>query len=102
MVSRFAIQANRDFINMLLKGKCPATAHYSVKDIWYPSYPNITLMMDYSHVIKRVHNHISKSGDSKNCTRKLKIKDYIFWDHWINAFKWDHDNNPFPIHRKLT
>ena len=59
-------------------------------------------MMDYSHVIKRVHNHISKSGDSKNCTRKLKIKDYIFWDHWINAFKWDHDKNPFPIHRKLT
>lgn len=40
--------------------------------------------------------------ETKNCTRKLKIKDYIFWDHWINAFKWDHDKNPFPIHRKLT
>ena len=31
MVSRFAIQDNRNFINMLLKGKCPATAYYSVK-----------------------------------------------------------------------
>lgn len=44
-------QVNGDFINMLLKGKCPATAHCSVKNIWYPSYPNVTLMMDYSHVI---------------------------------------------------
>jgi len=65
MVSMFAIQDNRNFINMLLKGKCPATAYYNVKNIWYPSYPNITLMMDYSLVIKRVRNHISKSGDSK-------------------------------------
>ena len=24
------------------------------------------------------------------------------WDHWIQAFRWDHDKNPFPIHRKLT
>lgn len=88
----------------------PEKSNYSIRNIWYPLHPNIVLLMDFSHVIKRVRNNISKSGESDDsngnqnkCIRTLKNGDHlILWDHWIQAFKWDHDTNPFPIHRKLT
>ena len=51
---------------------------------------NITLIMDYSHNIKKIRNNIYASGEHEMCTRKLKRNDnYIVWTHWINAYNWD-------------
>ena len=107
--SQDGAQVNRDFVNMFFRD-LPEKSNYSIRNIWYPLHPNIVLLMDFSHVIKRVRNNISKSwesgdsnGNQNKCIRTLKNGDHlILWDHWIQAFKWDHDTNPFPIHRKLT
>ena len=59
--------------------------------------------MDISHVIKKIRNNISKSGDSQFCKRLLKLDDkYIKWDHFKQAYTWDISTNPFPIHHRLS
>lgn len=59
--------------------------------------------MDISHVIKKIRNNISKSGDSQFCKQLLKLDDkYIKWDHFKQAYMWDISTNPFPIHHRLS
>jgi hypothetical protein len=56
-----------------------------------------------SHVIKKIRNNISKSGDFQFCKRLLKLDDkYIKWDHFKQAYMWDISANPFPIHQRLS
>ena len=60
-------------------------------------------IMDISHVIKKIRNNISKSGDFQFCKRLLKLDDkYIKWDHFKQAYMWDISANPFPIHHRLS
>jgi adenine C2-methylase RlmN of 23S rRNA A2503 and tRNA A37 len=72
--SQDGAQVNRDFVNMF----------FSIRNIWYPLHPNIVLLMDFSHVIKRVRNNISKSGKSSDSNgnqnkfiRTLKNGDHL-------------------------
>ena len=101
-ISMDGAQTNRDFLKMFFQNTTPLEEKYTTTNIFSPSDPKIAFIMDYSHVIKRVRNNILKSGDTKACVRNLKYNNNIYWDHWINAFKWDTDTNSFPIHRKLT
>lgn len=70
-----------------------------------PFYPNqkVTVIMDYSHNVKKIRNNIYSSGDHDTCTRKLKLNSqYIVWQHWIQAYIWDRSHNTMHIHQKLT
>ena len=101
--SQDGAQTNRDFINMFFLEKSALNRSFAIRNIYHPSNPEIIFIMDYSHVIKRIRNNVSKSGTCDGHQRCLTVGGQnIFWAHWINAFKWDTDNNPFPIHHKLT
>ncbi|XP_052809219.1 uncharacterized protein LOC128237669 [Mya arenaria] len=101
-ISMDGAQTNRDFMHLFFEKSTPKDENFSTKNIWSPHHPDIIFIMDFSHVIKRIRNNILKSGDTKSCTRILHYNNPILWDHWIQAYKWDRDNNSFPIHRKLT
>jgi hypothetical protein len=59
--------------------------------------------MDYSHVIKKIRNNISKSGTETNCKRYLKLGDhFIEWSHFRQAYLWDISTHPFPVHHQLS
>ena len=63
----------------------------------------VTLIMDYSHNIKKLRNNINASGNHELCTRKLSIDDkFIVWNHWMEAFLWDRSHNSMRVHQKLT
>lgn len=94
-------QTNRDFVKMFVDVS-PSEYKFSTTNIWAPAEPDITFIMDYSHVIKRVRNNISKSSDIAGSVRQLFFHQPILWQYWINAFRWDRVTNAFPIHRKLS
>lgn len=54
-VSLDGAQCNRDFMKMLIEGKTPETMFYmSIPNVFFdPTKPNIHIIMDYSHVIKK-------------------------------------------------
>ena len=94
---------NRSFQQMHFKdSEDQKMKNYTTKNPFRPSQ-EVTLLMDYSHNIKKLRNNIHYSGDHESCTRKLQYDNlYIVWDHWINAFNWDRCHNCVRIHRKLT
>ena len=76
--------------------------HYTTYNPFRPSQ-GVTLLMDYSHNIKKLRNNIHSSGDHVSCTRKLEIgSQFIVWNHWIQAFNWDRCHNCVRVHQKLT
>ena len=101
-VSMDGAQTNRDFMKMFFADSSPLLGNFATKNIWSPADPDILFIMDYSHVIKRVRNNVLKSGTGKDFVRNLVYNQDILWEHWVNAFKWDHETNAFPLHRKLT
>ena len=69
----------------------------------YRQTDKLTLIMDYSHNIKKIRNNIHSSGDHEVCTRKLKLNDhYVIWKYWVDAYNWDRYHNPMRIHPKIT
>ena len=94
--------ANRSFIKMHFPSTGGAKANnYKVYNMY--SNSEIVLMQDYSHVMKKIRNSLYKSSRAPNFMRRLcKGHHYILWEHWINAYNWDINTNPFPLHRKLT
>ena len=101
-VSMDGAQTNRDFMKIFFSGTSPLQGNFSTRNIWSPLDPEILFIMDYSHVIKRIRNNVLKSGTGKTYPRKLCYNQFIYWEHWVNAFKWDRETNAFPLHRKLT
>ena len=81
-VSMDGAQSNRNFMKMLLPSDARSML---VSNIYDSTQPNISIIMDYSHVIKKIRNNISKSGHSAN------HKD--FWDISVKTLK---------LHQKLT
>ena len=76
--------------------------NYTTVNPFNPS-KSVTMIMDYSHNIKKIRNNIFASGDAAFCTRKLKFKGHdIVWNHWIKAYNWDRATNLVRIHQKLT
>lgn len=67
------------------------------------SLNNVVLMMDFSHVVKKMRNNIIKSGVQEGCTRNLTLAngDTIQWQMFKDAYNWDLEN-ALAIHRKLT
>ena len=88
---------NRTFMKMLL---C-ASHDYKVKNQYGPG--EIVLLQDYSHVIKKIRNSLCKSSHAPKSKRCLQKGNHsILWEHWVGAYNWDINTNPFTIHRKLT
>lgn len=88
--------SNRAFLKM------HSVSNFTVPNMCYPER-QVTFLMDYSHVIKRIRNNISSSGDGKMQTSKLTHQGRVItWDHFLRAFMWDREVNPMRIHRKLT
>jgi hypothetical protein len=104
-VSTDGAQSNRDLFKILLPDfdtSNPVTC--SFRNIFsLKGNEKLFFIMDISHVIKKIRNNISKSGDSQFCKRLLKLDDkYIKWDHFKQAYMWDISTNPFPIHHRLS
>lgn len=74
-----------------------------IPNIYSPKSPNIIFIMDYSHVIKKIRNNISKSTSSTHGKRRLSVSGhYVLWCHFLNAHMWDIRHNPLPIHYHLN
>lgn len=103
-VSLDGAQYNRDFMKILIDGKTSETMFsMSIKNIYDSSKPNIHVIMDYSHVMKKIRNNISKSGLLNTHKKVLKFEsNHIFWEHWYKAYQWDIAVNPFKIYQQLT
>ena len=63
----------------------------------------VTLIMDYSHNVKKIIKNIYFSRDHDTCSRELKLHNKcVVWQHWIQAYHWDHKHYTVRIHQKLT
>lgn len=100
-VSTDGAQANRDLMNILLPNNKDDKS-FTFLNIMQPSQ-QISFVMDFSHVMKKIRNNINKSGlASYNKRNLLHGENPIHWNHWKSAFSWDISTNPFPVHRKLS
>lgn len=102
-ISTDGAQTNRDLFKLLLpefKSINPKTC--SFRNLYNPE-EEVVFIMDFSHVVKKVRNNISKSGKEAHCKRHLKLADqFIEWNHFTRAYLWDISSHPFPIHHKLS
>ncbi|PIK38809.1 hypothetical protein BSL78_24364 [Apostichopus japonicus] len=95
--------ANRQFINLHFSD-VPTDSKYLAANIVNPSRV-VAMCQDFSHIVKKIRNGIMKSGDhpSPINTRKLQLNgNYIVWQQWIDAVKWDRKVNSRPIHQKIS
>ena len=104
-ISTDGAQSNRDLYKILIPNfdtSNPITC--SFRNIFSQNENHkLFFIMDISHVLKKIRNNISKSGDAAYCKRHLKYGDtFIEWDHFKGAYLWDISTNPFPIHHKLS
>lgn len=102
-ISTDGAQTNRALFKVLLaefKSINPKTC--SFRNLYIPE-EEVVFTMDFSHVVKKVKNNISKSGKEAHCKRHLKLADqFIEWKHFTSAYLWDISSHPFPIHHKLS
>ena len=102
-VSTDGAQTNRDLFKLLVPGFRsvePKTCGFY--NIYCPG-STIFFIMDISHVLKKIRNNISKSGDAPHCKRLLQYdSNCIEWKHFRNAYLWDISEHPFPLHHRLT
>ncbi|KAH3882794.1 hypothetical protein DPMN_006739 [Dreissena polymorpha] len=91
--------SNRTFQSINLRKNPQTMVAQSPKD----PENSVILMMDNSHVIKKVRHSVIISGISKGCTRNLLLPDEspIQWQMWVNTFEWDQQNG-LKLHSKLT
>ena len=100
-VSTDGAQANRDLMNILLPENKENNT-FSFRNIMCPTQ-QISFVMDYSHVIKKIRNNINKSGSMPYNKRNITLNgNYIHWNQWKSAYTWDICTNPFPVHQKLS
>lgn len=95
---------NRAFQNMHFQDPTDAKEkQFTVTNPFYPSQ-SVTMIMDYSHNMKKLRNNINSSGNKSFSTRQLTKDDQlIVWDFWIEAYTWDKQfNTPIRVHQKLT
>ena len=105
-VSLDGAQANRDFMKIFLPqdGKKSDTMKtMKIKNVFDPAAPNIYIVMDYSHVMKKIRNNISKSGLKPGQKKQLLLKGHtILWEHWYKAYQWDTSKNALKVYPQLT
>jgi hypothetical protein len=90
-VSMDVAQTNRDFMKMLLLDNKTDSLHTMlVTNIFRPSLPKIAIIMDFSHVMKKIRNNCCKSGlKSAHKRKRTHRSSLIALNHWIQAFTWD-------------
>jgi len=103
-VSLDGAQTNRDFAKILLGDFHSSTVNTMRVQNIFSLIPQYTyVIMDYSHVMKKIRNNLNKSGKQSSYKRHLLNNGYfIYWEHLKSAYIWDITHNPFPIHQKLT
>ncbi|WAR03081.1 hypothetical protein MAR_009639, partial [Mya arenaria] len=94
-VSMDGAQSNRDFMYMfsmrlVLDSKIFQPRIFGLK------ITLISLLLWIIHI-----NNILKGSHKNSSTKLLCYNTTILWEHLKNDFKWDHDTNDFPLHRKL-
>ena len=101
-------QTNRTFMKMLLP-EDQRTSYtmqtMSCRNIYDATFPNICIIMDYSHIMKKIRNNILKSGFSENHKRLLSLgiqNENIIWDHWYRSYQWDISSNTLKVYQQLT
>lgn len=102
-VSLDGAQTNRDFAKLLLGTfKSDLIKTMTVKNIFSFKQEPIFVIMDYSHLIKKIRNNLHKSGRLDSYKRHLKFNGhFIYWEYFVNAYMWDITHNPFPVYQKL-
>lgn len=105
-ISMDGAQVNRVFMKMLLPEDQKTSFTMKtmlIKNIFDPKAPKISIIMDYSHLMKKIRNNILKSGHLDFHKKHLFINDeFILWEHWFQAYHWDTSVNTFKVHPKLT
>lgn len=85
-ISLDGAQANRDLMKMFLppdQRSSDTITTVTFPNVFDHTQPKITIIMDYSHLIKKIRNNISKSGHMKH-HKKLKIKGLL---HYMGALE---------------
>ena len=81
-VSLDGAQANRDFMKIFLpqgSKKSDSINTMKIKNVFDPASPNIYMIMDYSHVMKKIWKNISKSGLKPGQKSSCFLRGIIFY-----------------------
>ena len=88
---------NRAFINIISSGCEPIARNIVTLN------ESISCIMDFSHVMKKIRNSFSSSGNSPSHKRNIiHPRGFILWEYFISAYQWDVKTNFLRLHRKLT
>ena len=88
---------NRSFINEICESGSAIAKNLA------HLHSEISCIMDFSHVVKKIRNSLSSSGAQDYHTRNLAThKGGIHWKLFIDAYQWDKTRNYLRIHRKLS
>ncbi|KAL3890552.1 hypothetical protein ACJMK2_002834 [Sinanodonta woodiana] len=93
---------NRAFLEMHFLHQNPIETKMVAK-YYRNSMREIIFMMDPCHLLKKIRNSILSRGFEDFHKRHLTVDGFfIIWKMWIDAYKWDHSTNIFPVHQKLS
>jgi hypothetical protein len=66
----------------------------------------VIIVQDFSHIVKKVRNALLSSGlatgESKYTRSMVLSGKSLVWKQWIDAVKWDRENNSRPIHHRVS
>ncbi|ELT87513.1 hypothetical protein CAPTEDRAFT_190460 [Capitella teleta] len=94
--------ANRQLVQIFCAGKLPRDVNFTAPSMLNPTQ-NMVFIMDPKHTHKKIRNGLLSSGSIRQLTLPhLGENSTVLWEHWRAAYQWDTENNPLPIHRKLT
>ena len=94
---------NRDLAKILLGDFSSISLSMKIQNVFSSSPKSLFFIMDYSHLMKKIRNNISKSLYRPQSKRCLYFNNhYILWEHFYNAYMWDLSTNPFTVHKNLS
>ena len=92
---------NCQFGKLLMKGHNTRACKYTVPNPHSANTP-VSLIQDYKHIFKKIHNSILSSRRDVKSVRQLKLQDkFNFWEHFSSAYDF---NSPLDLrlYRKLS
>ena len=93
-------ETNRQFISLNFPRETARAMRFVAKSPLDRSRKMI-LIMDFSHVVKKIRNNMFSSGPHGTRYLMLPTGKAIEWQHWVKAYSWD-QKSPIQIHRKLS
>ena len=83
-------EQNREFMKLHFGNEFDAQSKCYMSENLVNPLRRVGQSQDFSHNIKKLRNACLSSGEHSYNTRKLKKGDnFIVWDHWVDAIKWD-------------